>query len=538
MNRQARTIALLVALLFALVHLAPVEAQAPVTLLPLTSEGYGIESVSPEGWGDLGQGIVARQESPSDIALLAQQSAPVGRDVVMASLLPQFGLTEEPESTGAYQGPALDWTLYEFEFAQGTKQATADLALAEHQGTSYIVLLLSSPDEHDMLHEQVFEPVLAAFAPFVEPPLDVPYHIEEVTFPNGDITLAGALTLPDATGPHPVVVLVSGSGPQDRDETLGGGIAIKPFRLLADALTRDGVAVLRYDDRGVGQSSGVFSEATVAEFATDAEAAIAYLLTRPEIDPNQIGLLGHSEGGQVAAMLGARNDDLDFIISLAGPGVVGRDIYRLQSELIPRAEGANDELIASQKRLAEGVMERLDDPQALEEFVYQETMVQLLTLPKEQRDQIGDLETYARMATDQAVSQYGAASFATFLAYDPAPDWEQTTIPVLAIFGGKDVQVDAGQNAAPVAAALTKAGNRDFAVVVLPDANHLFQAAESGAFSEYGTLPAEFTPDLLPTILNWVDLHVVKAGEAVATPVAPAGATPIAVGAATPVAAS
>lgn len=528
MMRHAREISLLLALVFALVSLAPVAAQSPITLLPLSSEGYGIESVTPEGWTDLGQGIVARQESPSDVALLAQQSAPVGLDLVMGSLLPQFGLTDAPEATGSFAGASLDWTLYEFEVAQGNMQTTADLALAELDGTSYIVLLLSAADEHDDLHGQVFDPVLAAFTPLVEPPQDVPYRVEEVTFANGDITLAGTLTLPETPGPHPAVVLVSGSGPQDRDETLGGGIAIKPFRLLADALTRNGVAVLRYDDRGVGQSGGVFSEATVAEFATDAESAIDYLLTRGEIDSNHIGLLGHSEGGQVAAMLGARNDDLDFIISLAGPGVVGREIYALQSELIPRAEGANEGLIASQKRLAEGVMERLDDPEALEEFIYQETMVQLLTLPKEQRDQIGDLEAYARMATDQAVSQYGSASFATFLDYDPAPDWAQTTIPVLAIFGGKDVQVDAGQNAAPVAAALTEAGNKDYAIVVLPEANHLFQTAESGSFSEYGTLPGEFTPSLLPTILNWVDLHVVPGGEVIGTPVAAALATPIA----------
>ena len=528
MVRQTCRISLLVALVYIFMSVTPVLAQEPITLLPLTSEGYDIESVTPEGWADLGQGIVARQQSPSDVTLLAQQSAPVSQDLVMESLLPQFGLTEEPASTGTYEGPALEWTLYEFEFTQGNTPTSADLALAEEDGMSYIVLLLSSPDEHDDVHAQVFEPVLAVFTPLVEPPQDVPYRVEEVTFPNGDITLAGTLTLPETPGPHPVVVLVSGSGPQDRDETLGGGIAIKPFRLLADALTRNGVAVLRYDDRGVGQSGGVLSEATVAEFATDAESAIDYLLTRGEIDPEQVGLLGHSEGGQVAAMLGARNDDLDFIISLAGPGVVGREIYALQSELIPRAEGANEEAIASQKRLAEGVTERLDDPEALEEFVYQETMVQLLTLPKEQRDQIGDLESYARTATSRAVSQYASASFASFLAYDPAPDWAQTTIPVLAIFGGKDAQVEAGQNAPPVAESLAQAGNRDFTIVVLPEANHLFQAAESGSFSEYGTLPGEFTPSLIPTILNWVDLHVVPGGEAIGTPVAAAAATPIA----------
>jgi hypothetical protein len=304
------------------------------------------------------------------------------------------------------------------------------------------------------------------------------------------------------------VVLVSGSGPQDRDETLGGGIAIKPFRLLADALTREGVAALRYDDRGVGESTGTFSTAMVSDFASDAEAAIDFLLTREEIDPTQIGVLGHSEGGLVAAMLGARNDDLDFIISLAGPGVNGRDVLLLQNQRILEAEGATQEQIDAQLAFVRELTTMLDDPDATDALVYEHTLAQLEALPEEERAALGDLEQHARIVADQAAQQFGAGWFTSFLDYDPAPDWAQTTVPILAIFGGKDVQVDAEQNTPALEATLEQAGNDDVEIVVLPNANHLFQEAETGSLSEYATLPTEFTPDLVPTIEEWLRDHL------------------------------
>jgi pimeloyl-ACP methyl ester carboxylesterase len=308
-------------------------------------------------------------------------------------------------------------------------------------------------------------------------------------------------------------VLVSGSGPQNRDESLGGGIAMKPFRLLADALTRAGVAVLRYDDRGVGRSTGEFAAAVTADFASDAAAAIDYLLTREDINPDQIGLIGHSEGGLVAAMLGAQNEDLDFIISLAGPGVNGRDVLRLQNRRLMEAEGATQEQIDAQLAFVEDMFTVLDDPEAMEALTYEFALEQAETLPEEQRLALGDIEQYARIAAAQTAQQYTAGWFGSFLNYDPAPDWAQTTIPVLALFGGKDVQVDAEQNAPAVEAALAEAGNEDYEVVVLPNANHLFQEAETGGLSEYATLPAEFAPDFLPTILEWLQAHVTIAEE-------------------------
>jgi uncharacterized protein len=492
----------------ALLSSANALAQERSPLLPHTSEGYGYESVVPEGWTDVGQGIFARQRDAKDPTLLAQQSAPVSADEVLASLLPQLGLTAAPKSVGTHQGDTLEWTLYQVDVALGEGEVAVDLALSDEDSTTYIVLLQSAPDEHDALRESIFLPTLNAFAPLVETVEVVPYRVEAVTFGNGDMTLAGTLTLPPTRGPHPAVVLVSGSGPQDRDEALGGGIAIKPFRLLADALTREGVAVLRYDDRGVGASTGTFSTAVVSDFASDAEAAISYLLTREEIDPRHIGVLGHSEGGLVAAMLGAHNDDLDFIISLAGPGVNGRDLLLLQNQRILEAEGATEEQIDAQLAFVEELTTVLDDPTAVEALIYARMLEQAEALPDAQRAAIGDLEEYAHRMAEQAMSEFGTNWFASFLAYDPAPDWAQTTVPVLAIFGGKDVQVDAEQNAPALEDALERAGNDDVEIAVLPNANHLFQEAETGSPSEYARLPAEFTPDLVPTIVTWLQTHL------------------------------
>jgi uncharacterized protein len=529
-NVTIRALALFLTAILILTMSASVSAQEQdqqeeaVTLLPHTSEAYGLESVVPEGWADLGAGLFARQRDADDPTLIALQSVPASQEEVLTSLLPQFALTEAPESVGEFQGTALNWTLYEIDVPVAGVIVDLGLVHQDQEGVTYLALLQAAPDEYPTLHDTIFLPMLDAFAAYEEELGPVPYAVEEVAFANGDITLAGTLTLPPGPGPHPAIVLVSGSGPQDRDETLGGGITIKPFRLLADALTRAGVAVLRYDDRGVGESTGAYSEATTVDFAADAEAAIDYLLGRAEIEPDQIVLLGHSEGGLVAAMLGARNDDLDFIINLAGPGVNGRDVLLLQSRLLMEAEGATEEQAADNVAFAEELIPLLDDPEAVEALVYEQVLEQLETLPEAERAALGNLEEYARTVAKQAAQELTRGWFEGFLAYDPALDWSQTTVPVLAIFGGKDAQVDAEQNAQPLEEALLAAGNDDIEIVILPNANHLFQESETGGMSEYTTLPGEFTPDLLPIIIEWLNAHLEIAEPVAATP---ALATPI-----------
>ncbi|MCC6804045.1 MAG: alpha/beta hydrolase [Anaerolineae bacterium] len=479
-----------------------------IVLVPHTEAGFGFETVVPDGWTSAGNGAFARQSSAIDTAVIVQQSAPLNASALLTAIQPQLMLTEAPEPVGTYPGGALEWTLYQVDVTAGAVGVKVDLALAEADGTTYLVLMQAPPDGYDDLHAAVFLPTLDAFAPLSVTQEPVSYTVEDVTFANGDVTLAGTLTLPPTDGPHAVVVLVSGSGPQDRDESLGGGIAMKPFRLIADALTRAGVAVLRYDDRGVGKSTGDFGSATVSDFAADAAAAIDYLLTRADINPDQIGLLGHSEGGLVAAMLGAGDPDLDFIISMAGPSVNGRDVLLVQNRRLLEAEGATQEQIDSQVAYVEQLLNVLDDPAAMETLTYEFTLQQVQALPEEQQAAVGDIDQYAHAVATQVAQQYGVASFKSFVNYDPATDWAQTAVPVLALFGGKDVQVDAEQNAPALEAALAEAGNADYEIVVFPNANHLFQEAGTGGVSEYGSLPGEFTPDFLPTIIDWITEHV------------------------------
>ena len=480
-----------------------------VALVPHTDEAFGIETVVPEGWTDNGSGTFVRQNSPEDVAVIVQTTVPYPPDTLWSSILPQFALDEAPESTGSYQGATVEWTLYQVDVDAGMPMRL-DLAMAEAEGMTYLVLVQATPEEYEALHNSVFLPALDSFTPVESEatPEAVPYRVEDVTFENGDVTLAGTLTLPPSEGAHPVVVLVSGTGPQDRDESFGGDIPIEPFRLLADALTREGIGVLRYDDRGVGGSTGNFSTSTVSDFATDAEAAIRYLLTREEINPDEIGLIGHSEGGLVAAMLGARNPDLDFIISLAGPGVIGKEIILMQNQRLFELEGATQEEIDAQLAFIERVSEHMGDAETVEAMSYEYILEMVEEMPEEERASIGNAEDYARMVAAQMAQQYGNASFESFMNYNPAPDLAQTSIPVLAIFGGKDIQVDAEQNAPAVEAALAEAGNEDYEIVVLPDANHLFQAADTGSLAEYSTLAGEFTPELLPTIIGWLHEHV------------------------------
>ena len=199
---------LLVAALVSLSMFAPLAAQETgVTFMPHTSEIFGFETVIPVGWADLGQGIFARQSEgdAGDPTIIAQQAAPMAADALLTAILPQLGLTEAPESVGMYQGMTLEWTLYHIEVESPGGDLAVDLALAHESGTTYLVLTQTSPEEYDLLHQTIFLPTLDAFAPLVESVEDLPYLVEDVTFENGDITLAGTLTLPDTDGPHPAV---------------------------------------------------------------------------------------------------------------------------------------------------------------------------------------------------------------------------------------------------------------------------------------------------------------------------------------------
>jgi len=332
-----------------------------------------------------------------------------------------------------------------------------------------------------------------------EPKPPYPYASEDLTYANpaAGVTLAGTLTLPVGAGPHPVVLLISGSGPQDRDEFL---MRHRPFLVLADHLTRNGVAVLRVDDRGVGKSTGVFATATTEDFASDALAGIAYLKTRRELDPKRIGLVGHSEGGYVAPMAATRSPDVAFIVLLAGPGVPIGVLLREQARLLLEAGGADPAFIDMNERTQERMFEivrRESDPTAAAPMLQAEVDALLGRLSPAERDA-------AKGSAEASVTMVNSPWFRYLLTYDPARTLRRVKVPVLALNGELDLQVPPAQNLPAIAKALHQGGNEDVETAVLPKLNHLFQTATTGSLAEYGTIEETMSPLALDRISTWI----------------------------------
>jgi len=327
-----------------------------------------------------------------------------------------------------------------------------------------------------------------------------PYPSEPVAFKvAADVTLAGTLTLPPGQGPFPAVVLIAGSGPHGRDELIFGH---RPFLVLADYLTRHGIAVLRYDKRGIGESTVDYATATSVDFASDADAAGHWLAAQPGIDPRRIGLIGHSEGGLIAPMVAARDPSVAFLVLMAGPGVDGARVLAEQGRLISKAMGAKAADIARSSAL-------------------RETAIAIV------RDESNPATRAAKLKA--AVSAYGAAHhlskvdlqrleaqyapidsdwFRVFFTYDPAPALRTLRIPVLALIGEKDLQVPPDQNIPALRAAL--ADDPRATVEELPGLNHLFQTAVTGGVGEYGEIEETLAPQVLARITDWI-LDMTKA---------------------------
>jgi pimeloyl-ACP methyl ester carboxylesterase len=322
-----------------------------------------------------------------------------------------------------------------------------------------------------------------------EPSKPYPYRAEDVAYDNKTAgnRLAATLTLPNGKGPFPAVVLITGSGPQDRDETVFNH---KPFMVLADYLTRRGLAVLRADDRGTGESTGDFTTATTADFATDTEAGIAYLKSRGEINPRQIGLIGHSEGGIIAPMVAARNHDVAFIVMMAGSGVPGDQILVAQSTLLAEAAGKSHEVALKTGEREREILDLLKQNQ--DDAALQKSLREKLSA--EMRDaQVG-----------AAVTQLMSPWFRYFVNYDPAPALRKVTCPVLALNGEKDLQVPPKQNLPAIRKALENGGNKNFEADELPGLNHLFQTAKTGSLDEYATIDETIAPAALAKIAAWI----------------------------------
>ena len=325
-----------------------------------------------------------------------------------------------------------------------------------------------------------------------EPKGPLPYAEEEVAYtsPPSGVRLACTLTAPKSGGPFPAVLLITGSGPEDRDEAVFGH---RPFLVLADHLTRRGIAVLRCDDRGIGGSSPGPPGATSESFTDDVLAGVAFLKTRKDIDPARIGLCGHSEGGIIAPSAAARSKDVSFIVLLAGPGLPGSDIILAQTALIMRAEGVAAEDIekvtAVSARLFAAIREE-KDPAAAE--------------ARARKELAASPEGLTAEMIDQRVRILLSPWFRHFATYDPRPTLAKVRVPVLALNGERDLQVPAPENTAAIRKALDAAGHNDHTVTILPGLNHLFQESRTGSPTEYVSIEQTFAPSALTTISDWI----------------------------------
>lgn len=318
------------------------------------------------------------------------------------------------------------------------------------------------------------------------------YASSEVTFANAAAgpTLAGTLSVPQGKGPFPAVVLVHGSGPLDRDQNVFNH---KQFLVLADHLARRGIAVLRYDKRGIGKSGGVYKDATSFDFAADAEAAVRFLRGRAEVDTRRIGILGHSEGGLIAPLVAQRDPGLAFVVMLAAPGVRGELLMAEQIALGSKANGMPDEMIARDREVNRDLLAALASEARFE------------TAVGKARGVMEEAERKGKLPAGMARQRFQLLStpwFHSFLRHEPGPVLQQIRQPVLSLNGERDVQVPAAMNLGAIRAALK--GNPRALVKELPGLNHLFQTARTGAGSEYAEIEETFAPGALDLVSDWI----------------------------------
>ncbi len=335
------------------------------------------------------------------------------------------------------------------------------------------------------------------FAQTAQPPyreLDVRYSNPDL----GNADIAATLTEPESGGPFPAVVLIAGAGKMDRDETIEGQ---KPFRVLADYLTRRGIAVLRADKRGIHAPLAQFEEVTTKGFATGVEAAVRYLQSRSDIDQKQIGLIGHGEGAIEAVMVANDMPGIAFIVMLEGTGVPGEEVLLEQTE---RAEKAAGNMSKDQIKVDRRAGKMLYD-MAREGKTIQEMRVAFAKFAFQVREDYDEDVSVAHW--EQNLNHFQSPWLRFFLSYDPAPDIAKLKCPVLALNGAKDMQVIADQNAPAIKAALARGGNKDATVEILPGLNYLLQPANTGLAFEYASNPVAISPVALQKIGDWVARH-------------------------------
>ncbi|MBP5590201.1 MAG: alpha/beta fold hydrolase [Bacteroidales bacterium] len=335
-----------------------------------------------------------------------------------------------------------------------------------------------------------------------EPIPPYPYEEELVTFHNDsfNIDLSGTLTVPLGDRVYKTAIMITGSGAENRDEEIYGH---KPFKVIADYLTRNGIAVLRFDDRGTGESQGDYNSATSADLATDVEAALNFLVEHPKIDTEYIGLIGHSEGGLIAPIVASRNPNISFIVSLAGPAVTGKEISLRQSHDLRVLLGMKEKKVQKSSAINEMIYDEIikePDPYKASENI--ENMLRSYLKKRLILKKLVDIQLKSMMSqlTPETLIWYRY-----FLMTDPSDFWRQTKCPVLAFNGEKDIQVAAEVNLPALEKALKESGNENYEIHLMPNLNHLFQHCETGNVSEYATIEETFSEEVLEIMVEWIN---------------------------------
>lgn len=332
-----------------------------------------------------------------------------------------------------------------------------------------------------------------------EPPFN--YVTENVQFENraDTVTLSGTFSKPKGNGKFPAVILVTGSGAQNRDEELMGH---KPFLVLADHLTRNGIAVLRYDDRGTGESSGKYSSASISDFSRDAKTAFEYLLQRPDVDHKKIGILGHSEGGQIGQIVAAEQPRVAFLVSLAGPGVNGVAVMVAQTEAVNRSMGLPDHLVKYNTDLQRGLMQLIagePDNEALRPKLREKLQSVYHALDSNTKKMLKE-ETFVEGGMKQAMS----TEFLSIVRHDPQQFYPKIKCPVLALNGSRDIQVLPELNLKGWEDGLKQAGNNRITTRSFEGLNHLFQHCKACTVAEYRQITETVSPEVLDVVTTWV----------------------------------
>jgi pimeloyl-ACP methyl ester carboxylesterase len=364
-------------------------------------------------------------------------------------------------------------------------------------------------DEHPLVLTKTSNPPTVRRRP-QEPARPLPYDELELTVdgPSGQHQLACTLTRPRGSGPFAAVVLITGSGPQNRDEALAGH---RPFLVLADALTRRGIAVLRCDDRGVGRSTGDYAAATTIDFADDALAEVAALRARPDVDPARLGLVGHSEGAIIAPIAAVRSADVKFVVLLAPPALPGDQTIYLQTAAIAKAKGASDAEVAEAaavNREVFAIVSAAPDGAA----AAAQLRARYAALPKAARQALEQHPGLVETQIKQATSPW----FRAFLTLDPRVFLKKLAVPVLAAVGERDLQVLPGANLPELRQALGH--NPDVTIRELPGLNHLFQTCQTGLPEEYAQIDETMSPVLLTLVSDWIERRAAARAPVSASP--------------------